>query len=220
MKICPHCECSTSTNTLTHFSHVRKCKKLKDNNNYFGQNGQRYSVILADPAWRYRNSGKKVNGAAEKHYQCMTQKQLCALPVHQLSDDVCVLLLWTTWPFMKDAIALAEAWGFQYVNCFLDWVKLTSTGKLHFGLGYRTRGNTEPLLFCVKGQDQKLKNSSSVSQVMIAPIEQREHSKKPEVTFDLIEKYFKPHLKRIELFARKTRPGWDVWGNETTKYNN
>ena len=170
--------------------------------------GKKYTVIYADPPWRYDQ--KSLQGAAEKHYSTMSIEELCALPVEYLAAKDCALFLWTTFPMIPEALRLIEAWGFKYRTAAFVWLK--QNRKNHgwfYGLGFWTRGNAELCLFAKRGRPKR--NSASVHQLIIKPIEQ--HSKKPDETRDRIVMLM-GDVPRIELFARQKTEGWDVWGNE------
>ena len=174
---------------------------------------QKYSVIYADPPWKYRDKGCEGNAAS--HYPTMSIQELSALPVQDIAAKDCTLFLWATYPTIKDALALIEAWGFQYKTMGFQWVKLNKSGKGHFfGLGHWTRGNTEPCLIAVKGKPRRA--SSRVSQLVFAPL--REHSQKPDEVRDRIVELMGGDNSFIELFARTETPGWTAWGNETDKF--
>lgn len=174
---------------------------------------KKYGVIYADPPWQYRD--RKCNGNAEDHYPTMTLEEICNLPVRDITADNCVLFLWATYPLIKEAMQVIDAWGFEYKTIGFQWVKQNRSGNGYFfGLGRWTRGNTEPCLIAVKGKPQR--QSNSVSQLIFAPL--RAHSQKPDIVRDKIRELM-GGLSYIELFARNTTPGWDVWGNETEKFN-
>ena len=169
---------------------------------------KRYSVIYADPPWQYR--AKRGRGAAEKHYPTMAAQELRALPVEKLADKDAVLFLWSTFPQLEEALELIQAWGFSYKTCAFVWVKLNRRSQsLFWGLGNWTRANAELCLMAVKGRPRRL--ARNVHQIIISPVE--EHSKKPEEARRRIEALM-GDVPRIELFARRVSPGWDVWGNE------
>lgn len=174
---------------------------------------KKYSVIYADPPWNYNDKG--CEGSAFKHYATMSIQDICDLPIKDLSEDNCVLLLWATYPMLKEALQVIEAWGFKYKSIGFQWVKQNRSGNGYFfGLGHWTRGNTEPCLLAVKGKPHRASNS--VSQLIISPI--REHSRKPDEVRDKIVELMGKENTFIELFARSTTPGWDAWGNEVNKY--
>lgn len=172
---------------------------------------KKYQIIYADPAWSYQDKG--CNGNCESHYKTMSIKDLCDLPVKNITDDNAVLFLWTTYPMLKEAMLLIEAWGFTYKSIAFQWIKLNKkNGRPFYGLGRWTRGNTEPCLIAVKGKPQRV--SKAVFQLIQAPISK--HSAKPHEAYNKIEQLM-GKLPRIELFARNRREGWDVWGNEIPK---
>lgn len=169
---------------------------------------KKYQIIYADPPWRYKD--KKCNGACEWHYGTMKITDICDLPVKSIADKDCVLFLWTTYPMLREAMELIEAWGFTYKTIGFQWVKQNKTGKgFFFGLGRWTRGNTEPCLIAVKGKPKRI--SASVGQLIFAPV--GKHSAKPPIVRKKIVELM-GGLTRIELFARQTAKGWDCWGDQ------
>lgn len=169
---------------------------------------KKYSVIYADPPWRYERS--KVQGAAEKHYPTMSIDELCAMPVPELAAKDCALFLWATFPQLPEALRLIRAWGFRYRTVAFVWLKRNRKSPSWFyGMGYWTRSNAEICLLATKGKPKR--QSAGVHQFLISPIEQ--HSKKPDAAREKIVALM-GDLPRIELFARQKTPGWDIWGNE------
>jgi len=176
-------------------------KKIKNMKN-------KYKIVYADPPWSY--SDKKCNGATGSHYQTMNLKDICALKVNQITDKDCVLFLWATYPMLKEALAVGEAWGFKYKTIAFQWIKLNKkNGKPFFGLGRWTRGNSECCLLFTKGKPKRVNNS--VFQLIQTPIQR--HSQKPQEARDKIL-VLMGGGRRIELFAREKKEGWDCWGNE------
>lgn len=169
---------------------------------------EKYQIIYADPPWRYENSGGQ--GVAENHYKTMSVEEICNLPISTLTDKNAVLFLWVTFPQLAEAFQVIEAWGFKYKTVGFVWIKQNRSGKgFFFGLGYWTRSNAEVCLLATKGKPKR--QSRKISQLIISPLER--HSKKPDKTRDLIVELM-GDLPRLELFARESTPGWDVWGNE------
>ena len=147
-----------------------------------------------------------------RHYPVMDIRDIMALPVNQIAADDAVLFLWTTWPQLPQAMKVIEAWGFTYKTAGFDWTKLNKNGTPFFGVGFYAKSNTEPCLLAVKGKTIK----PAVNTVSMAVLAQRrEHSRKPDEVIKRIEQMY-PSQKKIELFAREGRPGWDAWGNELT----
>jgi N6-adenosine-specific RNA methylase IME4 len=161
--------------------------------------GVRFGCIMADPPWRYDNTGS--NGAAEVHYPTMTLEAIAGLPVRELAAQDSHCHLWTTGTFLPAAFHVLAAWGFSYKGLF-TWV------KPEIGPGNYWRSASEYMLLGIRGSCPFLDNS------VRNWIEARRtrHSEKPEAVRKLVEKVSpKP---RLELFGRRTVPGWTVWGNE------
>ena len=168
--------------------------------------GQRYPVILADPAWDYRlyNEESGSSRAAAEHYPTLKLDEICALPVSDLATEAAVLFLWTTAPHLQESFQVLAAWGFEY-KTHAVWVK----DKI--GLGYFIRGQHELLIIATRGDMPCPLPANRPPSVIAAP--RREHSRKPDEAYELIERMY-PELPKIELFARQARPSWAVWGNE------
>lgn len=182
-----------------------------------------YGCILADPPWAYQAwSGSALpQRDSEPHYPTMQAAEIAALPVAQVAGKDCVLFLWVTWPTLPQAMDLIKTWGFVYKTCAFNWTKANASQIDMFRddvtpdmlLGYWTRANTEPCLLATRGKPKRL--DAGVRQAIIEP--RREHSRKPDCVRDRIERLVTgPYL---EMFARQSRPGWDSWGNETTKFD-
>lgn len=169
---------------------------------------KKYSVIYADPPWKYEQ--RTLSGAAEKHYTTMSLDELKQLPVSELAEKDCALFLWATFPQLREALDLISAWGFTYKTVAFVWLKKNKVADSWFyGLGFWTRGNAEICLLATKGKPKR--RSPAVHQFIISPIER--HSKKPDEARDKIVQLM-GDVPRIELFARQSPEGWDVWGNE------
>lgn len=177
-----------------------------------------FSIVYADPAWQYRQGGR---GAAENHYQTMPIEEICALPVSELAAPDAVLFLWGTYALTPEAMRVIDAWGFKFKTLAFDWVKLTVTGKEHFGLGQWTRGNPEPCWLGVRG-DPPRRISAAVRQlvqteteVISAPVGR--HSAKPPIVRERIHQLMGAELSSVELFARERAEGWECWGNQVNE---
>ena len=174
---------------------------------------KKYGVILADPPWSYRNNG--VEGAAAGQYATTSTKELAELPINDLALPDSVLLMWFTWPTLPDALQLVNAWGFDYVTGF-PWIKLDKHpvtdlfGETRmypfYGIGFWVRGCSEPVLIARKGKPELPK----YDWLGLLSIKMK-HSRKPDNLHHYAESLNGPYL---ELFARRPREGWDVWGNE------
>jgi N6-adenosine-specific RNA methylase IME4/ParB-like chromosome segregation protein Spo0J len=171
---------------------------------------RRYAVLYADPPWHFEvyNEESGIERAAGNHYSTMSLDEICVLPVLDLATDAAVLFMWTTAPHLQESFQVLAAWGFEYKTNIV-WVK----DKI--GLGYFVRNQHELLLVATRGDMPSPSPANRPPSVISAP--RREHSRKPDEAYALIEAMY-PTLPKVELFARQRRPGWDVWGNETGKY--
>jgi site-specific DNA-methyltransferase (adenine-specific) len=172
----------------------------------------KYKIIYADPPWCYRDK-RVVRGGSSSHYRTMSLKEIKNLQIQNLSDNQCTLFLWTTFPFLKEALEIIDYWGFEYKTCGFNWIKIYKKSKTPcFGIGYYTKSNSEICLLAVKKKSRILKPiSNKISQIIISP--RREHSRKPDETKERIVKLL-GDLPRIELFARNETEGWDYFGDE------
>ncbi len=162
---------------------------------------EKYSVIYLDPPWAYDNSGFQMS--AENQYHTMTIEELKALPVKQLAAEAAVMFMWATNPQLRDAIMLMEDYGFEYKTNFV-WEKTNHTA------GFYVFGQHELLLIGTKGS--MLPSGEKFKSIILG--ENKVHSKKPEIVYEIIEKMY-PGTKYIELFARGIpRDGWTGWGEE------
>lgn len=172
---------------------------------------KRYSIIYADPPWKYA-WGKGKNGghfAPEKHYQTMEVDTICKLNVKRLSERNCALFLWATMPCLPNAIQVMKEWGFKYKTCAFTWVKVRKDGEPLAGMGSYTKCNAELCLLGMRGHIKAV--DKTVRQII--ECQRLGHSVKPPEVRDRIVKLF-GNLPRIELFARQHADGWDCWGNE------
>ena len=169
---------------------------------------KKYAVIYADPPWGYRNRGTRA--AAEKHYRTMALADIKALPVADIAAEDCALFLWSTFPMLPEALAVIEAWGFQYKTLAFCWVKRNRKSPGWFwGLGNWTRSNAEVCLLATKGHPSR--SRATEHSLICAPV--GKHSSKPKEARERIVELM-GDVPRIELFARERAPGWDVWGDE------
>ena|ERR1035437_41672 len=165
---------------------------------------KKYQIIYADPPWSYNDKqNTKLLGGAVKHYPTMSIKQLCDLPIKDLSDKNSVLFIWVTSPLLEAVFEIIKSWGFKYKTSFV-W------DKVRHNMGHYNSVRHELLLIATRGsftpQVRKLFDS-------VVSEERTEHSKKPQIFRDIINTIY-PNGNRVELFARQKTEGWDVWGNE------
>ena len=171
---------------------------------------KKYQIIYADPPWDSNSQfGRDKRKGNEQHYPLMTLTDIRRLPIRTISADDCVLFLWVVDTQLFDAKEVIECWGFQYKTVAFTWVKETSTGKDHFGVGMWTRKNPEMCLLATKGKPKRL--NAGIRQLQRCKV--REHSRKPDEIREEIVKLC-GDIPRIELFARQRANGWDAWGNE------
>jgi N6-adenosine-specific RNA methylase IME4 len=170
----------------------------------------RYSTIVADPPWQYQKAEANVPSMAESQYPTMTNAEIAALPIRDLADDNAHLYLWTTNPILTrqrwgspDPIDICLAWGFQ-PKTIITWVKPGAGG-----MGWYFRGQTEHVIFAVRGQ---LPIPAELRVRNIIESARGRHSEKPDAFMDMVEQV-SPE-PRLELFSRRARFGWDTWGNE------
>ncbi|MGE0503052.1 MAG: MT-A70 family methyltransferase [Rhizobiaceae bacterium] len=175
--------------------------------------GRRFHTVLADPPWRFTNRTGKV---APEHrrlarYETMTSDDICALPIADLTWKPAHLYLWVPNALLPEGLKVMQAWGFEY-KANVVWHKVRKDGGSDGrGVGFYFRNVTELLLFGVRGKHARTE-APGRSQVNYMSSRKREHSRKPDEQYDLIESCSKgPYL---ELFARGTRPGWTYWGNQ------
>jgi len=170
---------------------------------------KRFPILLADPPWTFKNNGRGIVASGirspEHHYPCMETDEICALPVKGIAAKDAVLFLWTTSAHLPQAIKVMESWGFSYKTKAV-WTK----DKFSFGYYFRQQHDT--LLLGEKGNFRCPKPANRPSSVIEAP--RRGHSQKPDEAYELIETMYPGIGPKLELFARNTRPGWHVWGNE------
>lgn len=167
---------------------------------------RRYGVILADPEWRFeawsRESG--MDRAADNHYPTSPLAAIKARGVEEIAADDAVLLLWATVPMLPHALEVMLAWGFAYKSHFV-WLKDRP------GTGFWNRNQHELLLVGTRGNVPAPAMGTQFRSALAYPV--GEHSEKPPFAHELAESYF-PSLPKIELNARRGRPGWDAWGLE------
>lgn len=173
--------------------------------------GQKFRTLLADPPWQFINRTGKI---APEHrrlnrYGTMTVQQICALPVAKAVEPTAHLYLWVPNALLPEGLQVLKAWGFDYKSNVI-WHKLRKDGGSDGrGVGFYFRNVTEILLFGVRGKNARTR-ALGRTQVNYIGTRKREHSRKPDEQYPLIEGCSPgPYL---ELFARGARPGWTVWG--------
>ena len=178
--------------------------------------GRRFGAILADPPWQFQNKTGKV---APEHrrlsrYATLTLDDIKQLPVAQVAADAAHLYLWVPNALLPEGLAVMQAWGFRYKSN-LVWHKVRKDGGSDGrGVGFYFRNVTELVLFGVRGRNARTL-AAGRRQVNYLSSRKREHSRKPDELYPLIEACSPgPYL---ELFARGVRAGWTAWGNQAEK---
>lgn len=167
---------------------------------------KKYRIIYADPPWKYGNAMPEYVTEPQDYYLLMNTEDICLMPIKDITEKDAVLFLWSTSPHLPEALEVAKAWGFTYKTTFI-W------DKIKHNMGHYNSVRHEILLVCTKGActpDVKRLFDSVVSE------ERTEHSKKPNVFREIIETIY-TYGNKIELFARESPEGWDVFGNQTNK---
>jgi len=179
--------------------------------------GRKFHTVLADPPWRFTNRTGKM---APEHrrlarYETMSIEDICALPVSEIVQEPAHLYLWVPNALLPWGLQTMAAWGFDYKSNIV-WHKVRKDGGPDGrGVGFYFRNTTELVLFGVRGKAVRTL-APGRRQVNILKTMKREHSRKPEELYALIEKCsWGPYL---ELFSRGPREGWSVWGDQADNY--
>lgn len=169
-----------------------------------------YDIIVSDPPWKFAsNSAAKPGRNAMRHYDCMPDAEIAALPVAEWAAPNALLFMWTTAPMLARSMPILSAWGFKYVSSLI-WDK----GRI--GTGFWVRNRHEIVLMGKRGKFPCPRSAPFADSIIASP--RREHSRKPDELQDRIDAVW-PAQTKLELFARQSRLGWDAWGNQTTKFD-
>lgn len=191
-------------------------KKRSAAENFANEVKGKYGTILADPPWRFSNSTGKVAPEHKRlaRYSTLSFKEIMEIPVSIIANEQSHLYLWVPNALIKEGLETMERWGFTY-KTNLIWYKVRKDGGPDGrGVGFYFRNVTEVILFGIKGKLRTLKPGRT--QVNIISARKREHSRKPDELFNIIEECSPgPYL---ELFARGKRKNWNQWGNESKDY--
>jgi len=178
---------------------------------------KKYQVIYADPPWEYGSRGARGGKFGELDYSSMTIPELCSMDVKSIADDTAHLYMWVTSPFLEDCRSVAKAWGFRFIRCEKVWGKTKESGARHGVCGPHGMSDCEFLMMYARGnRTTSLYNSAKRNQYQLekAPYTGT-HSNKPDIFRDMInQKYPLRGINKLEMFARYSVEGWDVFGNE------
>lgn len=177
---------------------------------------QKFKTILADPPWQFQNRTGKMAPEHKRlnRYATMTLADIMAIPVMDVADDPCHLYLWVPNALLPQGLEVMQGWGFQY-KANIVWEKVRKDGEPDGrGVGFYFRNVTELLLFGVRGSNARTL-APGRSQVNLLRTQKREHSRKPDEIFEIIQQCSSgPYL---ELFARGKREDWVLWGNQANE---
>lgn len=179
--------------------------------------GRKFGTILADPPWRFANRTGKM---APEHrrlsrYGTMSLEEICALPIDGVAADPSHLYLWVPNALLPDGLRVMREWGFEYKSNIV-WHKVRKDGGSDGrGVGFYFRNVTELCLFGIRGKKARTL-APGRRQVNLLATRKREHSRKPDEFYDIIEACSTG--PRLELFARGARKNWTVWGNQAESY--
>lgn len=161
-----------------------------------------FRLLVADPPWAFGDRLPGKGRGAEKHYKVMRVEDIMTYPIPLMAADS-VLLLWRVAAMVPEAVQVARAWGFE-PKSELVWLKKTSTGKRHFGMGRYVRMEHETCMICTRGKATGLVRNRKTRSTFEGRT--REHSSKPDEFYALVEELF--NGTRAEIFARRPRRGW------------
>jgi len=175
--------------------------------------GERFATVLADPPWRFTNRTGKVAPEHKRlaRYPTMALAEICALPVADHLEKTAHCYLWIPNALLPEGLKVMEAWGFTYKSNIV-WHKVRKDGGSDGrGVGFYFRNVTELILFGIRGPNPRTREAGR-SQVNLISTRKREHSRKPDEQYPIIEACSPgPYL---ELFGRGRRNNWTVWGNQ------
>tara|TARA_B100001540_G_scaffold168334_1_gene148841 strand:- start:236 stop:853 length:618 start_codon:yes stop_codon:yes gene_type:complete len=177
----------------------------------------KFGTILADPPWEFKNKTGKIAPQYKKtsRYKTLSLEDIKLLPVERVASKRSHLYLWVPNAFIKEGLEVMQSWGFQYKTNIV-WRKIRKDGGSDGrGVGFYFRNVTELVLLGVRGNKVRTKKPGR-TQVNFIQTRKREHSRKPDELYEIIEKCsWGPFL---ELFARGRRKGWTTWGDQSKKY--
>lgn len=170
------------------------------------------TIVCTDPPWMYHGSQSKM-GAAGNHYTCRDLEDIPS----PMRFDPDIVYCWATCPRLDVAIEALRLWGLHYRGVAFVWVKTTKSGKVLSGIGVRpthVKPTTEMVLV---GSRQKTGRpvplvKENIGQAVFAP--RGVHSEKPQEVYNRIQELHGAGHTYIDMFARKPREGWIVWGDE------
>lgn len=178
---------------------------------------RKFATVLADPPWQFQNRTGKMAPEHKRlsRYPTMTLQEIKDLPVEAIVKDTAHLYLWVPNALLADGLQVIEHWGFTYKTNLIWYKTRKDGGPDRRGVGFYFRNVTEMILFGVQGKNARTLQPGR-SQENIISSQKREHSRKPDEQYQIIESCSPGPY--IELFARGPRKGWFVWGNQAEEY--
>lgn len=178
---------------------------------------RKFSTVLADPPWQFQNRTGKMAPEHKRlsRYPTLTLEDIKNIPVSDHLEETAHLYLWVPNALLAEGLQVLESWGFTY-KTNLTWYKVRKDGGPdRRGVGFYFRNVTEMILFGVRGKNPRTLQPGRTQENIIVS-QKREHSRKPDEQYELIESCsWGPFL---EMFARGNRPGWHCWGNQAEDY--
>lgn len=175
--------------------------------------GQKFATVMVDPPWRFQNRSGKIAPEHKRlaRYPTLSVEEISALPLSENLEKTAHCYLWVPNALLPEGISVLKAWGFDYKSNIV-WHKIRKDGGSDGrGVGFYFRNVTELLLFGTRGKNARTLQLGR-TQVNLIASRKREHSRKPDEQYELIEGCSSgPYL---ELFGRGRRKGWTVWGNQ------
>jgi site-specific DNA-methyltransferase (adenine-specific) len=180
---------------------------------------KKYQIIYADPPWSYYNDMTvmpdctTVKGMRRPPYPVMSSSDIKNLPIQKISEDDCILFIWTTDYHLEKCMEIVKCWGFEYKTVGFVWQKLNKQGNPVCFMGaYTMKSGVEICLIATKGKNaHKMVEKHNIRSLIQSP--RLHHSKKPDEVRKRIEELV-GNKSKIELFARDRFDGWDCWGNQ------
>lgn len=172
----------------------------------------RFGVVIADPPWSFNDklTMSDVARGADANYPTLDVEAIRSMRVSAIAAPDAVLALWVPGSLLDVGIDVVKAWGFSTKQVFV-WSKTTKNGLPAFGMGRLFRQSHEIALVGTRGKPYGALKSRSERSVCVAP--NLGHSIKPDHLHESLERMF-PEAHKLELFARRKRPGWTCLGNE------
>lgn len=178
---------------------------------------RKFATILADPPWQFQNRTGKMAPEHKRlaRYSTLSLEEIKKIPVKDVAADTCHLYLWVPNALLAEGLEVMKAWGFVYKSNLI-WYKVRKDGGPdRRGVGFYFRNVTEIILFGVKGKNARtLKPGRTQENIIVKS--KREHSRKPDEQYQLIEAC--SNMPYLEMFARGARPNWTCWGNQAEEY--